>query len=217
MKTNQRKFRRIFSSLAATAIFAMTVSAQASIHYFTTNSDDQGNDTKMYINGTNSNVNTFFGSVGTNSTAQDIKIDTSGSVSTGNGWATVNQVGENDLTQLTFTPLAGSYEGFSFRGQLAKGSDLTVTINTITNAYTYDSASDSLFEIDKTNKTFSRIGFTLDPGEWITSVTIANADGFNSVKQVEFTPASTVPIPAAAWLLGSGIMGLVGIRRRMNN
>ena len=26
-----------------------------------------------------------------------------------------------------------------------------------------------------------------------------------------------VPIPAAAWLLGSGLLGLVGIRRKINN
>jgi hypothetical protein len=28
-------------------------------------------------------------------------------------------------------------------------------------------------------------------------------------------PATSTPIPAAAWLLGSGLMGLVGLRRRM--
>jgi hypothetical protein len=33
-----------------------------------------------------------------------------------------------------------------------------------------------------------------------------------SAKIVEATPT---PIPAAAWLLGSGLMGLVGVRRRV--
>lgn len=27
--------------------------------------------------------------------------------------------------------------------------------------------------------------------------------------------ATTVPVPAAAWLLGSGVVGLVGLRRKM--
>jgi hypothetical protein len=36
-----------------------------------------------------------------------------------------------------------------------------------------------------------------------------------SVTKVEFLPAATAtPIPAAAWLLGSGLLGLVGLRRR---
>jgi hypothetical protein len=30
------------------------------------------------------------------------------------------------------------------------------------------------------------------------------------------TVGNPVPIPTAAWLLGSGLMGLVGIRRRVN-
>jgi hypothetical protein len=29
-------------------------------------------------------------------------------------------------------------------------------------------------------------------------------------------PASPVPVPAAVWLLGSGLIGMIGIRRRRN-
>jgi hypothetical protein len=42
---------------------------------------------------------------------------------------------------------------------------------------------------------------------------LTNADGSTTLTAVPNTPE--VPIPAAAWLLGSGLMGLVGIRRRM--
>ena len=33
--------------------------------------------------------------------------------------------------------------------------------------------------------------------------------------QVSYTPAAPVPIPAAAWLLGSGLLGMAAVRRRM--
>ncbi len=38
-------------------------------------------------------------------------------------------------------------------------------------------------------------------------------DGVTVINKMEQQP---VPVPAAAWLLGSGLMGLVGLRRRMN-
>ncbi len=39
--------------------------------------------------------------------------------------------------------------------------------------------------------------------------------GFTQVLAGEAN-VSSVPIPAAVWLLGSGLFGLVGIRRRMH-
>jgi len=41
---------------------------------------------------------------------------------------------------------------------------------------------------------------------------IPNVDG-----EVAITPEATTPIPGAVRLLGSGLMGLVGIRRRQRN
>ena len=35
----------------------------------------------------------------------------------------------------------------------------------------------------------------------------------SSMQYVEFTAVSTVPIPAAVWLFGSALLGMVGIRR----
>lgn len=40
-----------------------------------------------------------------------------------------------------------------------------------------------------------------------------NADGSSTINAPTGSP---VPVPAAAWLLGSGLMGLVGLRRRKN-
>jgi hypothetical protein len=50
------------------------------------------------------------------------------------------------------------------------------------------------------------------PGDGVNVLNIlTNADGSTTLQ----ANAPAVPIPAAAWLLGSGLMGLVGIRRRM--
>ena len=38
---------------------------------------------------------------------------------------------------------------------------------------------------------------------------------YNIVADTVAVPNGMVPIPAAAWLLGSGLLGLVAIRRRM--
>ena len=34
------------------------------------------------------------------------------------------------------------------------------------------------------------------------------------VTWIRFTPVSSVPVPAAVWLFGSGLLGLVGLARR---
>jgi hypothetical protein len=44
----------------------------------------------------------------------------------------------------------------------------------------------------------------------------ANFD-FTSIHIESFTPTSAVPVPAAVWLFGSGLMGLVGVARRRKN
>ena len=42
-------------------------------------------------------------------------------------------------------------------------------------------------------------------------------DTTGGVIGVDNVSATPTPIPAAAWLLGSGLVGLVGVRRRMKN
>jgi hypothetical protein len=50
----------------------------------------------------------------------------------------------------------------------------------------------------------------------VAFTTTLNNDGTQSFTASAQTDATPTPIPAAAWLLGSGIMGLAGIRRRKN-
>ncbi len=52
-----------------------------------------------------------------------------------------------------------------------------------------------------------------DDGAYIVRGSV-NTSGYDLPFRTYYDDAATVPVPAAVWLLGSGILGLVGIRRR---
>jgi hypothetical protein len=45
---------------------------------------------------------------------------------------------------------------------------------------------------------------------------LAYADGMNAQANISNITVSSTPIPAAVWLFGSGLMGLMGLRRKQN-
>ena len=58
-------------------------------------------------------------------------------------------------------------------------------------------------------------GFT-DIGASISSITYSTALGdYVGIDDVRFGNANAVPVPAAIWLLGSGLVSLVGLRRKL--
>lgn len=65
------------------------------------------------------------------------------------------------------------------------------------------------------NGGFSFLGFT-DFGESITSVQISSPGDYDGADDIRFGIANvqTVPVPAAAWLFGSALVGFVGIKRK---
>jgi hypothetical protein len=70
------------------------------------------------------------------------------------------------------------------------------------------------------SSTFSLGGYLDEAGtQGYTLFTVdLNNDGTTTVQtMVNEASVTPTPIPAAAWLLGSGLMGLVGIRRRTRN
>lgn len=54
--------------------------------------------------------------------------------------------------------------------------------------------------------------FGLNP--WASGGSLLNPDFLNGSLTVEAAPPSGVPVPAAAWLFGSGLLGLAGMARR---
>jgi len=73
--------------------------------------------------------------------------------------------------------------------------------------------------------TVGTLTFTAGPGQWTTALTMAANDspagGFYSARtftlqtvSYQGATASTVPLPGAVWLLGSGLAAMVGLRRR---
>ena len=60
-------------------------------------------------------------------------------------------------------------------------------------------------------------GGPLSETEVTILMTPPSASGNSSATTWTITPVATVPVPAAAWLFGSALIGLAGIKRKKNN
>ncbi len=112
---------------------------------------------------------------------------------TGNGWTDI----ENDYTlpvdpTLTSSDFAGlsSYEAMLLYAGSAGGTGFDL---------------DDIYDL---------YGVEL---EWIQYIKVEGVSGLSGGEIDAFADVAPVPVPAAVWLLGSGLLGLVGIRRRTNH
>lgn len=174
--------------------------------------------------------------ISTTASAATISFNNStGSYSSGGVTATVT-VGSGSLSYngnaLTGGPGIGVKGGaLDFTGALSAGDTLTVKFNqavTLTSAsftswtggithvqmdYTGGSKTlgDTVFDVGQIH-TISTGGLTLNSFTLsVGSLDLVSAPFLNSIN---FTAAPTVPVPAAAWLMGSGLAGLAGLGRR---
>lgn len=109
-----------------------------------------------------------------------------------------------------------SYRQFDDTYQLLASTDVAV------DAYQVGIANVVLDELyDSTDTIFPStpgIGGSVGPGDlqmvaqWI--VTLADTESFSYTQTLAISPVTVVPVPAAVWLFGSGLLGLVGIARR---
>lgn len=78
--------------------------------------------------------------------------------------------------------------------------------------YKITTSSGNIFATDFTNYLSSST-----PGNGTTWLAAAHVQGTTDQEGSGWVGATTTPLPAAAWLLGSGLLGLIGIRKRSNS
>lgn len=82
-----------------------------------------------------------------------------------------------------------------------------------------NNGDEEVFTTGEDQGNLQRHAFGLEFDE-ITSVTWYQDEPFHQFDNLELTkepfPSAVVPVPAAVWLFGSGLLGLVGIARRKN-
>jgi hypothetical protein len=201
-----KAFKYIVSIAALTA--ALTLSASAT---FIVDPDPGGE--KLFIDVANKNVSDFEGFVGANnSSAPHVDIHTMGNVNTGSGFANIKPVNNGSLTQLIFTPEnANLFADFSFRGQLERDANGTVTV--VVQDTQGNPAQTFTFSGLGANADFARQGIISLDGETIQSITLMS--DFKEVKQIEFSFARAVPDGGATVMLLGAVLGVLSILRRL--
>lgn len=154
------------------------------------------------------NVAVDFGTV---FTAHDIKTTVIHNADFKNGFAGISP-DTGLLTDVTFTPLTGTFTGFSFRGQDVQANQ---TFTVIIQDNQGDPAQTFSFTQIKANVDFAAINLlTTVQAKTIKFVEIQNAGGFKSVKQIEWLGvASSAPEPAS-WALMIVALGGLGMALR---
>jgi hypothetical protein len=168
---------------------------------------------KLFIDVANKNVSNFEGFVGANnSSAPHVDLHTTGNVNTGSGFANIKPVNNGSLTQLIFTPEnANLFADFSFRGQLERDANGTVTVVVQDNQG--DPSQSFTFTGLGANADFARQGIISLDGETIQSITLMS--DFKEVKQIEFSFARAVPDGGATVMLLGAVLGVLSILRRL--
>ena len=125
------------------------------------------------------------------------------------------------LSSHTIMEIAGlergtGYDAFDIGGDLWLGGELEVSLEDPGNGLFTPQPGDSfdLFRADNISGSFDLWTLAVLGGglNWEVNV-LADAIGLTDVVRLSVV-ASTVPLPPAAWLFGSGLLGMIWIARR---
>ena len=200
-----KSLKYLFAMMVLTG--ALTLSASAT---FIIDTDPGG--AKLFIDVANKDVSDFKGFVGANnSSAPNVDIHTTGTVTTGSGFANIKPSKDTSLTELIFTPENPDlFADFSFRGQLESDAGGTVTVMVVDNL---GSTQTFTFTGLGANADFARQGIISLDGETIQSVTLMS--DFKEVKQIEFSFAPGVPDSGSTVMLLGVALGAAEMFRRL--
>lgn len=138
-------------------------------------------------------------------------------------WGSATKYSTNSQTLMGnnfWTPVVASvataqrYNMLGFDIGNSSSNTVTVIVNSNVNSYIFN----SLHVGNTLNGNLSFLGYTLSSGEYVTGFNIiADAglyDGLPGITNVAVGNTRATPIPAAVWLLGSGVAGLFGLGRK---
>ena len=135
-----------------------------------------------------------------------------------NGFATI-KAEDGYINNITITAPGYWFGDLIFSVNLTPNANNNLIITAMDRSGGTDSFANWTTQADWVNGE-NRILLLSTSGNLMQSVTINSVYGLESLggldqlKQTEISGLTQTPIPAAAWLLGSGLLGLVAVRRR---
>jgi hypothetical protein len=167
-------------------------------------------------------VQPLVGKIGSQDNSREVHFSSNEDIyAPSNGFASGIRATDGNLNYIEITTPGLYFEDFifniAFDSDLNSDADFKVTTYTSDgHVQSYDDFTSNTKWINGTNEILllANTGFLWEKIEITSTIGILEIGGVGDLKQFEISGVTAVPIPAAAWLFGSGLVGLAGIARR---
>lgn len=168
------------------------------------------------------------GSIGSNTTDKEAywnTTDEGGLVGQGNGFATIKGGADDGLIHdITFGVYNSYFEDVIFSAIPVNQQEIDITVTATFSDGSSETSStlqtanglEAYLVLADTGKLFKEVNISSDSGMVIAGPDSGDTTdgGATQFKQWQVSGVTPVPIPAAVWFFGSGLIGLAGIARR---